>query len=246
MALPSERAAVYSTRDCPNPGAARRSLDPLRSEATPCHILCSALLKSETDTSLVRVFAQGMRDLENGLHAHFPNNLYGDLDYFSVAILDAARARPQPVSHLQELFALTGELLRLYGCNSAIHFQYAHDFLYGFDWARWVRKAMEKRQKIGPFSLEFLLYLKKRAHELLALIAKDDTQYPHLAPHQQRNAFTFSRAPDDEQLLHATLAAEGLVPVEAWRRDALPCCDRDFSQLRSARARALHLSLPHG
>jgi hypothetical protein len=244
MALPSERALTSNTDDYSNP--TRRSLSPQRSAATPSAALCDALLKGETDTSLVRVFAQGMRELENGLLTHFPNNLYGDLDYFASAILGEARAQPYPIVHLERLFSLTAELLQLYGCHSPIHFQYAHDFLYGFDWARWVRKATSKRQAAGPFSMEFLLYLQKRGHELLALIAKDDAQYPRLATWQNRNAFTFSRLADDERLLHKTLAAEALVPVEAWRRDAQPRCDRDYSQLRAARARALHLGLPHG
>ena len=244
MALPSERALASNTAD--ESGPIRRSLSPQRSTATPCAVLCDLLLNGETDTSLVGVFAQGMRELEHGLLTHFPNNLYGDLDYFASAILGEARAQPHPVDHLRQLFALTAELLQLYGCHSTIHFQYAHDFLYGFDWARWVRKATSKRQAAGPFSMEFLLYLQKRGDELLALIAKDDARYPRLATWQNRNAFTFSRVADDERLLHETLAAEALVPVEAWRRDALPRCERDYSQLRAARARALHLGLPHG
>ncbi len=245
MALSNERIAALTASDWPS-GPTRQSLAANRRQATPCPLLCNMLLESEPDTSLVRAFAQGMRELENGLHRHFPHNLYGDLDYFAAALLTAARAQSHPNTHLQKLFALTGELLQLYGCHSPIHFRYAHDFLYGFDWVRWVRKTPKKRPSSGPFSGEFLLYLKKRGRELLVLIAKDDAKYPRLAKRQNRNPFSFSRVPDDEQRLHETLAAEALIPVEAWCLDAIPRCDRDYSQLRAERARALDLSLPHG
>jgi len=245
MALPSEPVAASSADGLPT-AHARQSLAPERGDATTCPALCNTLLGAETDTTLVRVFAQGIRDLEDGLVAHFPHNIYGDLDYFSAALLSDSRAQNKPSAHLRTIFALTTELLELYGCHSRIHFRYAHDFLYGFDWARWTRKAAKKRRKSGPFSYEFLLYLKKRGHELLALIAKDDAKYPRLARHQHRNPFAFSRTPDDEKRLHQALAAEALVPVEAWRADAIPRCDRDYSQLRTERAQLLGLGPKHG
>ncbi|MGY8826867.1 MAG: ferrochelatase [Candidatus Latescibacterota bacterium] len=245
MALPSEPIAISNTDDL-STAPTRQSLAPNRDGATTCHALCSTLLKTETDTRLVRVFTQGMRDLEKGLFAHFPHNIYGDLDYFAATVLYDVRAQKKPSAHLLSLFALTAELLELYGCHSTIHFRYAHDFLYGFDWARWARKAAQKRRDSSPFSYEFLLYLKKRGHELLTLIAKDDAKYPRLTRHQNRNPFAFSRTPDDEKRLHQTLAVDALVPVEAWRIDAIPRFDRDYSRLRAERAQSLHLKPKHG
>ncbi len=236
MSLPSEPYRTPSVHSAVG-AAYRLSLAPGRHRATPCVDLCAALLEAdETDTIFGRTFAQGMRDLEAGLKEHFPNNIYGDLDYYAAALLNAARAHSTPLTYLQQHFVQVGELLQLYGCNSPIHFRYAHDFLYGFDWARWVRKAPTKRGNTGPFAPAFLHYLKERGDELLQLIATDDCTYPRLARGADRNPFSFLRDPASEMRLHQSLAADGLVPVEAWHPHGRLCCRSDYSALRDERA----------
>jgi hypothetical protein len=202
-------------------------------------------VEGESDSTLNAVFSQGLQAICSGLQEHFPYNIYGDLDYFAKALLQTTQQQTDPVAHLRDSFALIDELLQLYGRHSAIQFRYAHDFLYGFDWARWVRKAPEKRQHIAPFSVDFLRYLKKRGDELLHLIGKDNRQYPRLPQGGKRNAFAFARDPQNEMQLHQSLAADGLIPIAAWHCDAVPCAQSDYSRLREDRASQLQETAAH-
>lgn len=237
MAWPSELHHNLHARSATH----RLSLAPGRNHATSCAEICALLIaEDETDTILGRSFAQGIRALEEDLKMHFPNNIYADLDYLSTALLQDARSQIDPPTYLRTSFSITTELLHLYGCHSPIQFRYIHDFLYGFDWVRWVRKKTNQRKSIGPFDRTFLSYLKKRGDELLSLIAADDPTYPNLAPNRDRNPFVFSRSPSDEAKLHQSLADDGLIPVKAWCSQSSPQLDRDYSALREERARSLN------
>ena len=207
--------------------------------------------------------------MTRAMSEHFPENIFADVDFLTAALLaqtrrpltnsvgmlgannstittaqdrerHSASETPDPSLHLAALFDRVAALVQLYGCHSAIRFRYIHDFLYGFDWARWVYKDPLARSAIGPFDAEFLDYLQMRGTELLALIANGDRKYPPLAPDQWRNSFSFSRTPADEARLHLTLAIDGLVPVAAWDPQTQPTFNRDFHQLRQTRADHLH------
>ena len=217
----------------------RRSLAPHRVLATPIDSLSARLLGDATDSSLGRVFAQGMTQTAGAVDEHFPDNIFADVDFLAAALLAQAHRDPDPAACLAGLFDRIASLIELYGCHSAINFRYVHDFLYGFDWARWARKD-PRRRRVGPFDLEFLAYLQRRGAELLALIAADDSQYPRLAPGRWRNPFGISREPDEETHLHRELATAGLVPVTTWDIAARPSCDQDFSKLRQERATRLY------
>tara|TARA_B100001989_G_C24385661_1_gene386633 strand:+ start:49 stop:774 length:726 start_codon:yes stop_codon:yes gene_type:complete len=218
------------------------SLSPSRRDATSCAEICALLLtEDETDTILGRSFAQGIRAVEENLRAHFPNNIYADLDYLAQSLLQEARAQTNPSTYLEASFSLTADLFQLYGCHSPIHFRYAHDFLYGFDWVRWVQKMPTQRRNTGPFDQFFLHYLKGRANELLSLIADDDATYPRLETNRDRNPFLFSRGPSDETRLHQSLADDGLIPVKAWCTQSVPQCAYDYSALREERAQQLRI-----
>lgn len=239
------RSSELYTNPHARSAAPRFSLSPSRHDATSCAEICALLLtEDEIDTILGRSFAQGIRVLEESLRAHFPNNIYADLDYIATALLQEARAQADPSTYLETSFALTADLFQLYGCHSPIHFRYAHDFLYGFDWVRWVRKMPTQRRNTGPFERTFLLYLKGRANELLSLIADDDATYPRLEPNRDRNPFLFSRGPSDETRLHQSLADDGLIPVKAWCTQSAPQCAHDYSALREERAQQLRID--HG
>ena len=226
------------------------SLAPYRDHATPLDQLCSQLIDETIDSSLARVFAQGMAQTAQALAAHFPDNIFADIDFLAAALLAQTRCHTKiddreitsrrSACDLAELFDRITALIQLYGCRSAIGFRYVHDFLYGFDWARWVRKDPDQRSSVGPFDAEFLHYLHLRGTELLALIARGDRKYPPLSPGEWRNPFDFSRTPADEALLHQTLATEGLLPLAAWDLSAQPVFDKDFYQLRQQRAAQLN------
>ncbi|WP_157595128.1 hypothetical protein [Plesiocystis pacifica] len=158
----------------------------------------------------------------------FPGNLFWDLDLIAADVLrqglesaggpDGAAA----LALVEDRFARMVRLQALYGRGTAINFTYVHDFVYGFDWAKWVRREPSVQRDVpGPFSAEFLGYMERRGHELLELIAADDGKYPTLAAGVPRNPFPFSREPAAEVELHAELARRDLIPVPTWDAGAI-------------------------
>lgn len=220
-------------------GGPPRSLAAGRARATPLAELARTLLAAPADAALADAFARGLGGLALAQLDAFPGNLFWDFDFPAAALLRDARRRPDPADTLDEAFALACELQRLYGRHTPIAFAYAHDFTYGLDWAKWVAREPDQDGSVGPFDPRFLHTMRRRAHELLDLIARDDPKYPTLPPGRPRNPFPFSRAPADEARLLAALAARDLLPVAAWRIDAAPRCDRPFGQLRLDLAREL-------
>jgi hypothetical protein len=94
---------------------------------------------------------------------------------------------------------------------------------------------------VGPFDRAFLEHLLRRGGEIIDLIRAGDDSYGPLREGEDRNPFRFAREPEAEALLHRDLATRGLIPVEAWRYDAVPRWDVKFSEERDARAAALGL-----
>lgn len=178
-----------------------------------------------------------LREIEEAAAAAFPDNIFWDLELLAAALLTAGpgetRAQGRRIAGLQAC----------YGHNTVIRFRYVHDFLYGYDWAKWVQREPGERADVGPFAPAFIDHQERRAHELEQLIAVDDAVYPTLPEGQVRNPFPFSREPAAEALLLGELAASGLVPVAAWDPTAAPRWDRPFADLRVERARALGLAL---
>jgi hypothetical protein len=179
-----------------------------------------------------------LREIEAAAAAAFPGNIYWDTELLATELL---RAGPGELAALGRQIA---GLQALYGHNTVIRFRYVHDFLYGYDWAKWVQREPEERAGVGPFAPAFIDHQERRARELEQLIADDDAVYPSLPEGQVRNPFPFSREPEAEALLLAELAAAGLLPVEAWDAAASPRWDRPYADLRIERAAALGLSLP--
>lgn len=177
-----------------------------------------------------------LRRIEDAAAAAFPDNLFWDLEFLAASLV---RAGAGEVTALGRRIA---DLQALYGHNTAIRFRYVHDFLYGYDWAKWVQRDPAARREVGPFAPAFIAHQERRARELEHLIAADDEVYPTLLEGQVRNPFPFSREPDAEALLLRDLAARRLLPVEAWDVAAAPRWDRPFADLRVERARALGLT----
>ena len=214
------------------------SLDPGRSTATPLTALVSSLVEPIHRSQLT---AAASAVAETQLES-FPENLFWDFDFFLKSIHGHALKAPDYAAHLEEVTRITVELLSLYGQQSTIRFRYVHDFMYGYDWARWVRREPEARSNVEPFGLEFLRQTETRGRDILALIQADDDCYPKLARGAVRNPFPFSREPEEELELYRLLAERGWVPVEAWRLDARPDASRDFDALREQVAQSLGLA----
>jgi hypothetical protein len=212
------------------------------------HALRETEPAAEESGGAALAFAEGLAAVALAMHDAFPDNVLGDLDHLAASLWRDAAAAPEGASELvRRQYTVLVELQHLFGRATAIRFRYAHDFLYGFDWAKWVSGDPAVRAHAGPFSAPFLSYMHARGHELLAAIAEgNDRRYPPLPDARPRNAFGFSREPTDELRLHRHLAREGLLPVQAWRFDASPCWDRPFHQLRSEHAARLGLLDPGG
>lgn len=207
------------------------SLDPGRERATPLvELHRGALAELHGDALAARLapgLASGLAALALAQLEAFPGNLFWDLDLIAFELLRQAREAhatrsEDPVALLDDRFARMVRLQQLYGRETAINFSYVHDFVYGFDWAKWVGREPEvQRDPPGPFELEFLIYMERRGKELLELIAEDDAKYPNLDDDEARNPFPFSREPKDEIRLHAELARRDLIPAPTWDRGAV-------------------------
>lgn len=222
----------------------RRSLAPSRSRAHSLVDVWRGLCADDDPPALVAALAEGLAAIAAAELRAFPANLFWDFDYLAAALIREARGAADPAATLADRAATIADLQRLYGRETAIRFTYVHDFVYGYDWAKWVRRDPPPRRAHGPFSAVFLGSMEDRGHELLALIDGDDRKYPSLAGERPRNPFPFSRAPAAELQLHRELARRGELPIEAWRADATPRWDRDYAAIRAERARVLGLSRP--
>ncbi|MEM9454886.1 MAG: ferrochelatase [Myxococcota bacterium] len=241
-----ERLAAADAR---HEGPPWRSLDPDRTVARSLHDVGRLVLTQAVDPALAidpaepEVFAEGLITIAEAMRQAFPHNIFGDLEFLAASLWRGAHRAPEgAVLFLRDQCRRVAALQARFGRGTAIRFRYVHDFVYGFDWARWVERDPDARAEIEPFAPEFLAFMDRRGQQLLELIAGGhDRKYPPLTDGQPRNPFGFSREPDAEIALHRRLAAEGLLPVEAWRVDTRPRWDRPFAELRRQRAVALGL-----
>ncbi|KIG18043.1 hypothetical protein DB30_01930 [Enhygromyxa salina] len=239
-----------------------RTLDPARELATPLRgvhrralaELDGAVNSGELAQALAAPVAEGLCALALAQVEAFPGNLFWDLDLIAAAIVSQARAleTAAAISHVQDQFQRMAALQHLYGRATAINFSYVHDFVYGFDWAKWVAREPSLHAEVpGPFSPRFLVYMHARGLELLELIREDDSKYPSLPDDQARNPFEFSREPPAEIALHRELARRDLIPVPTWdangvRRDWSMRWREPFATRRVEVAHELGLLLSSG
>ncbi|MEM8609839.1 MAG: hypothetical protein AAGF92_22270 [Myxococcota bacterium] len=216
----------------------RLTLDPNRAEATGLAELVDSLASTSERPRLAAAAAEvAEAQLEN-----FPGNLFWDFDCFLATIHRHATLVGDYAQSLAHATKMTVTLMALYGQRSKIRFRYVHDFIYGFDWARWVRRDPDSRKATKPFEVAFLAQSESRGRDILRLIDADDDWYPQLKTDAPRNPFPFFREPGDELRLYRDLADHGLIPVPAWSATDDPVWDRDFDTARRSRAKALGLA----
>lgn len=216
---------------------ARASLSPDRTRAPTPRELAEHVTGGQGEEARLRAFTVGLCAIVEALAEDFPDNIFWDLEYPARCLWDAGEPG--------DMEAFAHRVVRLcqgFGARSVLRFRYAHDFLFGYDWARWVTRAPAQRAAIRPFDATFLDYLEGRRCELLALVASNDAKYSALEGAEFRNPFGFSREPDEEARLHQALAREDLIPVKAWLQDGAPRWDQPFADLRTEAARRLGLS----
>ncbi|NJK89222.1 MAG: ferrochelatase [Myxococcales bacterium] len=212
------------------------TLCPGRDRATPARQVIEHL---DLDEDMQDALTEGLAGILESWTHHFPNNLFWDVE-----LLAESLSRAGSPAECQTTAGRVADLARGFGRSTKIRFQYVHDFLYGFDWARWVARDPEERDGVGPFEQCFLAHLELRQVELLELIDHDDQKYPRLVGPGHRNPFGFARDPASEAQLHLALAKASLVPVEAWSFGGRATWDRPFARLREELAKDLGLGCP--
>ena len=213
------------------------TLDPERNKATPLAELVDRLaVGAQLDALASTAAAVASAQLDS-----FPENVFWDFDHYLASVHGRASCYEDYASELAVTTRATVRLMHLYGQRSRIRFRYVHDFMYGFDWARWVRRDRQQRSGLGAFDPAFLRHSEDRGRRILELIERDDHWYPRLDDGVARNPFPFARDPEHELALYRDLASRKLIPVEAWRIDAVPDCSRDYDALRESRAQVLGL-----
>jgi hypothetical protein len=217
-------------------GGHRATLSPERSHATPLVELFDRF-SPETRLELRAPFARALHRIVRAQLDAFPENVFWDFD-----ALAASLARQPDAATLAQTSATVVSLQALFGQATPIHFRYVHDFMYGFDWAKWVARDSDARASVAPFEQPFLNYTWRRGHELLLLIANDDEKYPKLSDGRPRNPFGFSREPAEEARLLRDLAARALIPVRAWLGDPAANWCPPYQRLREERAHALGIA----
>lgn len=218
------------------------SICPLRERATSLYDIGLALLTDDEDPSLMKAFADGLCLIVTTKLDQFPDNIFWDVDYLAACLL-----RLNNANAIRDITAHIVTLHEGFGRASIINFRYVHDFMYGFDWARWVSHEPETRQWIGPFDKTFLYHVEERRGELVELIAEQETQFDLAADGVHHNPFRFSREPDDERRLHEALARDNLIPVQAWRFDGTRDWTRPYTQIREQYAEQLGIPVrPRG
>ena len=123
------------------------TLDPDRQRATPLRDLVDRLANSSQEQHL----AAAARALAQAQLQAFPENLFWDFDYYLASIHAEASEAADYGAQLEKFTEITVGLMHLYGQRSKIRFRYVHDFIYGFDWARWVRRNPDTRTGTSPF-----------------------------------------------------------------------------------------------
>jgi len=212
----------------------RHSLAPGKDTATSFYDLGIQLLSKGTNDALVTHFCQSFFEINKVQLYHFPQNIFWDTDYLFFNAFEEISEAVNQLVYLEKYTEMMLKLLALFGRHSTIKFRYLHDFIYGFDWAKWVKKDIKNRKSIQPFSYDFLQRMYLRGKELELLIEQNDAKYHQLGVEQQfRNPFLFHRNPKEETSLLKQLADLDLIPIKTWEINGSPVWKKNFQSERN-------------
>ncbi|MEH1883001.1 hypothetical protein [Nostoc sp.] len=218
------------------------SLNPQKTLSTSFAELENLITEQNTDIQLLTNLQETLESIVLTQLENFPENIFWDFDFLvSSMIRQALVADEGAIPFLKVFGEKMVTLIEMFGTKTEIRFRYVHDFIYGFEWARWVQKEPQKRAQIEPFSLVFLDYLLAKGKELLQRISHGQVTSYKLCDTGYRNPFTFSREPEDERRLLAYLAEEQLIPVAVWNWNASPVWNKPFQEMRQQLALKLNI-----
>ncbi|GBE92573.1 hypothetical protein [Nostoc cycadae] len=218
------------------------SLNPQKQLITSFAELENLIAEETTDIKLISNLQYTLECILDAQLKNFPGNIFWDCDFMVSSILRQALAMgDDAIAFLKTFTNKMVVLSQLFGINQEIRFCYVHDFMYGFDWARWVQKEPQTRANVEPFSLIFLDYLLAKGQELIHRISLDQVTCYKLCDTGFRNPFPFSRKPEDEYRLLTYLASEGFIPVTAWNWHSQPVWNQPFQEIRQQLALQLNI-----
>ncbi len=218
------------------------SLSPQKRLITSFAELGNLIAKQNTDIQITTTIQETIESIVRTQLQNFPENIFWDFDFLVSSMLrQALNAEEGAIAFLKVFGEKMVSLTEMFGNKTEIRFRYVHDFMYGFDWARWVQKEPEKRAHIEPFSPLFLDYLLIKGKELLQRINHGQIVSYKLCETGYRNPFTFSREPEDEYRLLTYLAKEQLIPVAVWNWNASPIWNKPFQEMRQQLALKLNI-----
>lgn len=209
------------------------SLNPRKNFATSFVEIGYLLTEMNVDSKIIKSLADAVEPIVHAQLSNFPDNIYWDFDFMVHNMLNQALiAKEGAFDFLNTFTDKVVSLMNLFGIKTQIHFRYIHDFMYGFEWAKWVKKDPYARFHTEPFGIIFLDYILSRGQEMIQLINLNDTKYYQLTDSAYRNPFSFSREPECECRLLSYMAEEELIPVPAWDWNACPMWNKPFQQIR--------------
>ncbi|MEH2261550.1 hypothetical protein [Nostoc sp.] len=218
------------------------SLNPQKTLSTSFAELENLIIEESSDIQILTTLQETLESIVRAQLQNFPENIFWDFDFMVSSMLRQALIADEGAIPFLKLF---GEkmvyLTKMFGINTEIRFRYVHDFMYGFDWARWVQKEPQNRASVEPFSLVFLDYLLVKGKELVQRINHGQVVSYKLCDTGYRNPFTFSREPEDEYRLLTYLAEEQLIPVAVWNWNASPVWNKPFQEMRQQLALKLNI-----
>ncbi|MBE9008443.1 hypothetical protein IQ259_26190 [Fortiea sp. LEGE XX443] len=218
------------------------SLNPQKKLITSFADLGNLIAEETTNIQLISNLQNTLELILDAQLENFPKNIFWDCDFMVSSIVQQAVAMgDDAVAFLQTFANKMVTLSKLFGMKQEIRFCYVHDFMYGFEWARWVQKEPQTRAHLEPFSLIFLDYLLAKGQELIYRIHLDQVTHYKLCDTGFRNPFPFSREPEDEYRLFTYLASEGLIPIAAWKWNTQPVWNQPFQEIRQQLALQLNI-----
>ncbi len=218
------------------------SLNPNKSLITSFTELEGMVVQQSSDVYLIAILRDTLLLILDALLHNFPENIFWDFDFIVSSMLKQALLAEDKVDLLENFGKKIVLLMDMFGRESEIRFRYVHDFMYGFEWARWVQKKPLLRGDSEPFCLDFLDDLLVFGKEILQSIKENDLKYPKISQERYRNPFGFSREPDSERRLFTYLAARECIPVPAWEWDTIGVWNKPFFVLREQAS--VNLNIP--
>ncbi|MEH1817441.1 MAG: hypothetical protein V7K26_05270 [Nostoc sp.] len=218
------------------------SLNPQKTLMTSFAELGNLIAEQNTDIQIITTIQQTLESIVRTQLENFPENIFWDFDFLVSSMLRQALTAEEGAINFLKIFSKKMICLtEMFGNKTEMRFRYVHDFMYGFDWARWVQKEPQNRAHVEPFSLVFFDYLLAKGKELLQRINHGQVISYKLCETGYRNPFAFSREPEDEYRLLTCLAEEQLIPVAAWNWNANPIWNRPFQEMRQQLALKLDI-----